>query len=121
MLMFGGTLESGSHDFAICILKHPAKWSRKVQPICLPPPNEDFYGFKTVAAGWGMNQFDIFESTPTNLHKVSLTVDKKFSPTTLGTKLEKNSGGLYKDACAGDSGKAAKTLQIKLVQQNCNP
>ena len=74
-----------SHDFAICVLKHPAKWSHKVQPICLPPPNKDFYGLETVAAGWGMTRFGF---TSPNLLKVDLIVDKKYSPQKFGTKLD---------------------------------
>merc|ERR1719153_900462 len=35
-----------THDFSLLQLKHPAKYSSKVSPICLPEPNAEFGGMK---------------------------------------------------------------------------
>merc|ERR1719481_431865 len=43
-----------SHDFAIMVLKTPAKFSEKINSICLPKPGQDFSGKMAAAAGWGM-------------------------------------------------------------------
>ena len=45
--------DNNSHDFAMLVLKEPAKFSRKIRPICLPNPNEEFGGEQATAAGWG--------------------------------------------------------------------
>ena len=95
------------HDFAIFILKRPAKFSSKISPICLPKHNEDFAEKRAVAAGWG-------QATPSRvskrqsqvLRKVWLTVDyKKYKHYKMfGTKTVKKNG-IYQDPCVGDSGK----------------
>ena len=95
-----------SHDFALMILKHPAKFSNKVAPICLPKPNDKFSGETAVAAGWGRYAAPhISQNQSTYLRKVYLTVSSKVykHKFMFGTKLDWN-GEVYKDACSGDSG-----------------
>ena len=96
-----------SHDFAIYILKYPAKFSRTIQPICLPEPMEEFYGKDAVVAGWGRYTTPLFSNSQSKpLRSVKLKVDlKRYKHFNFfGTKLEKNKAGLIKDACSGDSG-----------------
>ena len=96
-----------SHDFVLFVLKTPARFSSTVQPICLPKPGQDFSGEVAVAAGWGRTAAPhVSRSQSPVLMAVNLTVDhKKYKHRNfIGTKLEKNSKGLYKDPCVGDSG-----------------
>jgi len=98
--------DNESHDFALLVLKHPAKYSDKVRTICLPYPGQEFGGKMGKAAGWGRT--DIPSRDPlqsTKLKTVSLEVnDKKYNHRFMfGTKLSKIDNQ-YQDACAGDSG-----------------
>ena len=91
-----------THDFVIFVLKCPAKFSRTVQPLCLPRQDQDFSGVEAVAAGWGLTESKKPSSV---LRAVNLTVDKEYKHFNFfGTKLEKNSEGVWKSACSGDSG-----------------
>jgi len=93
-----------SHDFSLLLLKHPAEYSSKVSPICLPEPHAEFGGLKATAAGWGITDYVKKEQSPV-LKSVDLTVDpveyrhnKMF-----GTKLSMKENQ-YQDPCSGDSG-----------------
>ena len=67
-----------SHDFALLILKEPVKFSRRVNPICLPHPNQDFGGKKALAAGWGRtDKHSVNPRQSLMLQKVWLTVSTK--------------------------------------------
>ena len=98
-----------THDFALLLLQHPAKYDHKVSPICLPEPNAEFGGLTATAAGWGR-----FEPQTVNtglgqspvLRAVDLTVStKKYNNRNLfGTKVSKKDDR-YQDPCVGDSGK----------------
>ena len=95
-------------DVAILILKSPAKFSERVQPICLPEQDQVFSDVRAVTAGWGRTGRS--STRPPDLRKVTLTVvDKKDLnygryKNMLDTKLVKNKDGKYKDPCRGDSG-----------------
>merc|ERR1711942_77561 len=95
-----------THDFALLLLQHPAKYTHKVSPICLPEPNAEFGGLTATAAGWGR-----FEPHTVNtnqspvLRAVDLKVsDKKYRKRKLfGTEVSKKDDR-YQDPCSGDSG-----------------
>ena len=94
-----------THDLALLVLKHPAKLSDKVQPICLPETGLTYVGQTVIAAGWGaFKKADKAQSRV--LRKVSLRVsDKSYDHYNFfGTELKKNKKGEYMDPCAGDSG-----------------
>ena len=98
--------DEDSHDFALLVLKHPAKITNNVAPICLPEPNAEFGGQKAIAAGWGRTNgpsISIHQSPV--LKKVNLTVSKKIysHDKIFGTKVSKLDN-LYQDPCSGDSG-----------------
>merc|ERR1712215_54804 len=96
-----------SHDFVLFVLKDPARLSRTVQPICLPVQGQDFSGEVAVAAGWGRTTIpQVSRAQSPVLMAVNLTVDDKRYKhyNFFGTRLEKNSRGVYKDPCVGDSG-----------------
>ena len=92
-----------NHDFALLLLEHPAKYSSKVSPICLPEPNAEFRELKATAAGWGNYEHKLNKNSPV-LRAVDLTVspnpvtDKKDM---FWTKLADNQP---LDICGGDSG-----------------
>ena len=118
-----------SHDFAIAVLKEPAKLNNKgnkgivysklyihssVLPICLPKANEWKVAGKTAyAAGWGMTGFE--ERNP-SLQFVKLIVSKKkyLAHKMFGTNIY-NSRGEYTDPCQGDSGKH----HLKYIKFHC--
>ena len=96
-----------SHDFAMFVLKTPAKFSEKVGSICLPEQDADFGGKPAIAAGWGRTAAPEVSSLQSPVLKsVRLTVSKKkfHNYKMIGTLLEKKNG-VYQDACSGDSGK----------------
>jgi len=96
-----------THDFVLFVLKTPARLSRTVQPICLPVQGQDFSGEIAVAAGWGRTTIpQVSRAQSPVLMAVNLTVDDKRYRhyNFFGTRLEKNSRGVYKDPCVGDSG-----------------
>jgi len=95
-----------SHDFSLLLLKHPAHYSSKVSPICLPEPHAEFGGLKATAAGWGRtDKPSVSRRQSPVLKSVDLTVDpmeyrhKKM----FGTKLSMKENQ-YQDPCSGDSG-----------------
>merc|ERR1719334_2656705 len=45
--------DNNSHDFALFVLERPAVFDARVRPICLPYKGQEFYGKRSVAAGWG--------------------------------------------------------------------
>ena len=102
-------------DVAILILESPAKFSEKIQPICLPEQDQDFSEVTAVTAGWGL----IAKKTLSpELRKLNLKVDdKKYwsrkYENMLGTKVVKNKDGEYQDPCAGDSGALKLILKIQ--------
>jgi len=100
-----------SHDFALLVLKHPAKFSPNVSPICLPQKDEEFSGKVATAAGWGRwTTPEISRKQSPLLQSVDLKVsNKKFKHKKLfGTELkrmrDKYGKKSYGDACSGDSG-----------------
>ena len=102
-----------SHDFALLVLKHPAKITNNVGPICLPEPNAEFGGQKAIAAGWGRtNGPSISTHQSPVLKKVNLTVSNKIysHDKIFGTKVSKLDN-LYQDPCSGDSGNIDSSLQ----------
>merc|ERR1719315_288226 len=95
-----------THDFSLLLLKHPAKYSSKVSPICLPEPHAEFGGMKATAAGWGRtDKPSVNKKQSPVLKSVDLTVDpmeykhKKM----FGTKVSMKENQ-YQDPCTGDSG-----------------
>jgi len=101
-----------SHDLAIMVLKHAARFSDKINSICLPKPGQDFSGKMAVTAGWGAFAPPHIKTEQSEvLRKVNLQVsNKKYNHYNMfGTKLEKKhrwglGRGSFKDPCAGDSG-----------------
>ena len=95
-----------SHDFALLILKEPAKYTPAIGPICLPEPNAEFGGKKATAAGWGRTDKPSVSRTQSPvLKKVELTVSNKsyWHHNMFGTVVSKKDN-LYQDPCSGDSG-----------------
>jgi len=95
-----------SHDLAIMVLKTPAKFSEKINSICLPEPGQDFSGKMASAAGWGrFAPANVTSILSPWLRVVDLKVsDKKYKhKNVLGTELLKKDGW-YSDPCGGDSG-----------------
>jgi len=96
-----------SHDIAIYILETPVKFSKRVQPICLPKigvgPREDD---RVVAAGWGDYRIGKNHLNSNVLRDVEIKLGKNLAalPKFFTTKFEKNSKGVPKDPCSGDSG-----------------
>ena len=96
--------DNDSHDFAMAILKHPAKYSEYVSPICLPHPNA-WYGREWVkAAGWGKTNA-VSKHQSTRLKAVWLQVNPKLYKHRFmfGTFLTQKNN-TYQDPCSGDSG-----------------
>jgi len=102
------------HDFAMYILKKPARFSNKVQPICLPIQGTDYSGIPAVAAGWGRYMAEdkttkltsiMTKKQSPKLRRVDLIVSRhKFKHYKMfGTLVEKKDGE-WQDPCAGDSG-----------------
>ena len=109
-----------THDFALLLLEHPAMYSSKVSPICLPEPNAEFGELKATAAGWGSTDSVSTEQSPV-LKAVELTVSpmqynhKKM----FGTKLSRK-GDQYQDACSGDSGNCTTLSQdYQFIPKSC--
>jgi len=98
------TSDYNSHDFALFVLERPAVFDVRVRPICLPYKGQEFYGKKSVAAGWGRTSVHSDKQSPV-LQKVYLKVNEKRYgyKYMFGTELArgKEEPG---DACAGDSG-----------------
>ena len=96
--------EYDSHDFLLYVLQHPARFNKKVQPICLPHPDAEFGGQKAIAAGWGRFSHDQSSQSQV-LRVVTLTVSRKVYKhrKLFGTILSKKND-LYQDPCPGDSG-----------------
>ena len=94
-----------SHDFALFKLEKPAKITEFVSTICLPGVGDRFGGKKAWAAGFGLYSRNSMKPSPV-LRKVELTVSSKVYQHTkfFGTELSRNSLGLFKDPCRGDSG-----------------
>jgi len=95
-----------SHDIVVYTLAKPVQFSSKVQPACLPKAGHGSYeGSKAIAAGWGHHRKGL-EPTSDVLRHVELTVagNNNVLAKAFGTLVEKNSEGLYKDPCCGDSG-----------------
>jgi len=96
------------HDFAMLHLKTSVKFSKYIQPICLPKQGQEFSGETVTAAGWGSFTFWVDKKVRLSpeLRKVNLTVSsKKYAHYKMfGTELRKNKKGEYMDPCAGDSG-----------------
>ena len=95
-----------SHDFALLVLKEPAKRTPTIGPICLPEPNAEFGGKKATAAGWGRtDKPSVSRVQSPVLKKVVLTVSNKryWHHNMFGTRVNKKDN-LYQDPCSGDSG-----------------
>lgn len=96
-----------SHDFAMGLLKEPAVFSATVAPICLPRQGDQHGGLQAVAAGWGrFTTPNVWPYQSKVLRRVVLRVSPKRyrHSAMLGTMLERNQEGVYKDPCRGDSG-----------------
>ena len=91
-----------NHDFALLLLEHPAKYSSKVSPICLPQPNAEFGELKATAAGWGRYEQKLGKQSHV-LRAVDLTVSNPVSDrkAMFRTKVADNQ---ILDVCGGDSG-----------------
>ena len=90
------------NDVALALLQTPVKWSRRVSPICLPWPGENF-GVNAVAAGWGMT---LYSDASNVLKKVELKVVQPpmiSNQNWLYTELTNDQNKLV-DPCRGDSG-----------------
>ena len=95
-----------THDFALLVLKYPAKLIPAIGPICLPEPKAEFRGEKAIAAGWGRTHGpSISRRQSPVLKKVVLTVSyKRYRHyKMLGTRVSQKDN-LYQDPCSGDSG-----------------
>ncbi|KAK4871461.1 hypothetical protein RN001_015585 [Aquatica leii] len=99
------------NDIAILVLDRPARKSKYVIPLCLPPPqlrNEKFAGQRTTVVGWGTTYYGGKESTVQR--QAVLPVwrnedcdDAYFQPITSNFICAGYSHG-GTDACQGDSG-----------------
>ena len=91
-----------NHDFALLLLEHPAKYTSKVSPICLPEPNAEFRELKATAAGWGRYEQKLGKQSHV-LRAVDLTVSNPVSDrkAMFRTKVADNQ---ILDVCGGDSG-----------------
>ena len=105
------THDDRTHDFALLLLQHPAKYSGTVSPICLPQPHDEFSDLAAIAAGWGRtDKATVNAQQSPVLRMVQLTVSpKKYRHTKMfGTILSKKEHQ-YQDPCSGDSGHFIKT------------
>jgi len=95
-----------SHDIALYTLKEPVKFSSNVMPVCLPKAGHGSYeGSKAMAAGWGDYRKGVQKNSDILRHaELTVSGNNKVVAQAFGTLVEKNSDGLYKDPCAGDSG-----------------
>ncbi|XP_023324328.1 transmembrane protease serine 9 isoform X2 [Eurytemora carolleeae] len=94
-----------THDLAIYELETPVKFSKNIQPICLPKNGyKNYTGLLAVTAGWG----DFRAGRNPNseiLREVELEIAPPIGfPSLFSTITEKNDYGVYKDPCSGDSG-----------------
>jgi len=89
---------NGGSDFVIVKLTKPIKFSRTIQPICLPEQNETLpFGTAGIAAGWG----DVGEhqgDADVELQRVVLKTAK------CSNKLRICNRQLHRNVCDGDSG-----------------
>merc|ERR1712142_112402 len=95
-----------SHDFAMLILKYPAKYDEFVRPICLPNLNANYGNRFAKAAGWGRTEAPSgSQHQSPRLKAVQLKVNPKMFRHRLmfGTFLVKEQN-VYQDPCSGDSG-----------------
>jgi len=95
-----------SHDIAVYTLAKPVQFSSKVQPACLPKPGHGSYeGSKAMAAGWGDYRKGVHPNSIVLRHaELTVSGNNKVLAKAFETLVEKNSDGLYKDPCSGDSG-----------------
>ncbi|KAJ8950375.1 hypothetical protein NQ314_007914, partial [Rhamnusium bicolor] len=99
------------NDIAILKLDRPARKSKYVIPICLPPPhlkNEKFAGRKTTVVGWGTTYYGGKESTVQRQAVLPIWRNEDcnqayFQPITSNFICAGYSEG-GTDACQGDSG-----------------
>ena len=93
-----------SHDIAMAILKHPAKYNDWVSPICLPHPHAEYGEKWAKAAGWGRyNAVSKYQST--KLKAVWLKVNpKKYKHKFMFGTFLTQKNNTYQDPCSGDSG-----------------
>ena len=107
------------HDFALMLLEHPAMYSSKVSPICLPEPHAEFGGLKATAAGWGSTDAFGTEQSPV-LKAVELTVSpKQYKHTKMfGTKIT-GKDNQYQDVCRGDSGNSITFSKAYKIGHSC--
>merc|ERR1740137_235020 len=92
-----------SHDFAMMVLKEPAKFSSTIKPICLPVQGRDFCGETAIAAGWGGTKPGSNEQSPV-LKKVELTVSPTLKYSKMLRTVLRKENDEYQDPCNGDSG-----------------
>jgi len=106
-----------THDFAILVLKYPAKFSKTIQPICLPQQGQEFYGVNAIAAGWGRfapPQVNTNESPVLRAASVRVARKRYKHYNFLGTYIQKD--GKYKDPCSGDSGSPLMYLNQRTLK-----
>ena len=99
-----GNLES--HDFAMLVLKYPAKYDDYVRPICLPHPGAEYGNERAVAAGWGRTDIpSVSEKQSPKLKGVHLTVNsKQYEHRYMFGTLTVKKDNKWQDPCSGDSG-----------------
>ncbi|KAK9889118.1 hypothetical protein WA026_004389 [Henosepilachna vigintioctopunctata] len=99
------------NDIAILVLDHPARKSKYVIPLCLPPPSalrENFAGKRTTVVGWGTTYYGGKESTVQRQAILPVWRNEDcneayFQPITSNFICAGYSEG-GTDACQGDSG-----------------
>ena len=45
--------ETNDHDLALLHLCSPLSWRPQVQPVCLPPSDQEYEGVTALVSGWG--------------------------------------------------------------------
>lgn len=104
------------NDIALIVVDKNLEWTRYVNPICLPPPNQQTQiKTKCMASGWGQNSFEQNDAYQSTLQKIDLPIvqttecQQLLQSTELGTNFRLHpsllcAGGSGKDMCKGDGG-----------------
>merc|ERR1712142_293859 len=93
-----------SHDFAMLVLKYPAKYDEYVRPICLPYPGAEYGNRVAIAAGWGRTGHNSGHTSP-KLKAVYLKVNpKQYEHRYIFGTFTVKKDNKWQDPCGGDSG-----------------